>query len=128
MKNDLFRLPKVSASVSIIAGIVSIVLLFNASEHPPIILRTLFIGWVLVPYIGMIIITNITKKRDEKSQRLIFYSLISLSLLSMIAFTGIFRPENSKPAFTWLIVPLVSWIIIAIILLISKKIEKNNIR
>lgn len=56
--------------------------------------------------------------------RVIYSLMIFISVVSLIFYSGILSLEGTKPAFMFLVVPFMSWVIMVIALVISRRISR----
>jgi hypothetical protein len=91
--------------------------LYTGSHNPSVVLVLLFAGWVVSPFIALLLI-NVITKRWEVFDRLVLYGLmVMLTIGSMVIYSGLWSPPNAKTAFVFLVVPLLSWSFMGMILL-----------
>jgi hypothetical protein len=88
----------------------------NASR----ILLVLFGIWVLSPFMALVL-ANVVSKRWSVLTRATLYSvMLVLTLGSLAAYGDVaLGPPRAKPAFVFLVVPLASWLLIAIVVPIA---------
>ena len=104
-----------------VSSIGSLYFMFNVGRNQKsIFLLVLFTGWVLSPFVGLVIANTISKPWLVPARKTIYRVMVILSIASLIAYSGILSPTNLKPAFMFLIVPLASWVIILIVILFHK--------
>ena len=104
-----------------VSSISSLYFMFNVGRNQKsILLLLLFTGWVLSPFVGLVIANTISKPWLVLARKPIYKLMVILSIASFIAYSGILSPTNLKPAFMFLIVPLASWVIILIFILFHK--------
>jgi len=109
-----------------VGAISSLVLMFNAGHNQKsILLILLFTGWVLSPFIGLFIADMISKHWLPKTRLAIYLLIIFITLASLIFYSGALNVSGTKPAFKFLIVPLISWVLILVIVPIKRK--RSNI-
>lgn len=95
------------------------------------ILLVLFAIWVLSPFIALAF-ANLVSKRWSILTRTTLYSVVLVLTLGSLAVYGhvAFGPPRAKPAFAFLIVPLASWLLIAIVVptaaLISGRLSRRG--
>lgn len=108
--NNLLR---TAAILMLLTGaILSAILILHAGhKNASTILPALFLIWVLSPFI-MLLFANYRFKRYIANHHCLF--MIVLSILSVIAYTGVLNPVNTKGAAVFLFTPLISWILIII--------------
>jgi hypothetical protein len=123
--NKLSVLRTLAVLVVVVGAVVSLGLVLHAgSKNPSILLIALFVIWVLSPF-GALLLANLVSKRLPFLTRVTHYILmLVITFGSLAGYSGILDPPGVKPAFKFLIVPLLSWIIIVIAYLIAKKKNK----
>lgn len=117
------RLSTIAASVTIAGGIGSLLFTLYAGRHnQSSLLVMLFVIWVTSPFAGLLWISYPFRK-NAKGLRSVFYVLmITISVCSLIAYSGILIPTGTKNAFLFLVFPLLSWFVIIIAVIRRKKI------
>jgi ACR3 family arsenite efflux pump ArsB len=94
--------------------------LYTGRNNTSVLLVLLFTGWVVSPFIALLLI-NIITKRWQVFDRLILYSLMMmLTVCSVVIYSGLWSPPSAKTAFVFLVVPLLSWSLMGMILLAAK--------
>ena len=118
--NSLLR--TVTILILLIGAILSAILTLNAGrKNSSIILPALFLIWVLSPFM-MLLFANYRSKRYIGHRYIIYYPvMILLSIFSVIAYTGVLNPVNAKAATVFLFIPLISWMLIIIGVVVIKK-------
>jgi hypothetical protein len=108
--------------VIIIGALCSLTLTYYAGRNnKSFLLSLMFMAWVLSPFI-VLLLTNFT----FKGLILNFYLSIIIALCSLICYSGILNPVGMKPAFIFLIVPLVSWVLIIIVIIRLRTLSKKR--
>ncbi len=108
--NSLLR--TVAILVLLTSAILSAILTLHAGrKNASIILPALFLIWVLSPFI-MLLFANYRFRHGMGNIHYLF--MILLSTLSVIAYTGVLNPVNTKAAAVFLFAPLISWVMIII--------------
>lgn len=112
-----YNLLHIIALIVLFAGAIgSVALMFNAGRHQKsILLIVLFTSWVLSPFIGLLIADMISKRWLNKTHSAIYLLIIFITLASLILYTGALNVPGTKPAFKFLIIPLISWVLILIV-------------
>jgi len=118
--NSLLR--SVTILILLFGAILSAILTLNAGrKNVSIILPALFLIWVLSPFM-MLLFANYRLKRYIGNRYIIYYLvMILLSILSVIAYTGVLNPVNTKAAAVFLFTPLISWMIVIIGVAVIKR-------
>jgi len=103
----------------------SLYFMFNAGRNQKsFFLIACFTIWVLSPFIALL--TIVISKRWSISARMTFFLLILfITVGSLVSYSGSLNLFGAKPpAFKFLIVPLVSWLIIVTAIPIIRKISR----
>jgi len=129
-KGRIFNLNilRVAALLAVLVGAVgSLGLMFNAGRNQKsVILMALFTIWVLSPFVGIFVADKFSNRWTALT-RVSFYCLILvLTIVSLAAYSGAFSSPETKNAFMFLVVPFVSWLFIAAIILIAELISRNR--
>ena len=124
MKTNLTinSLRTLSLLIALVAAIGSLYFMLNVGRNnKSIILIGMFAGWVLSPFVGMFFSNKISNRWANPERVLIYWLIIAISIASVVAYSGLFIPAETKPAFIFLIFPLISWILIISTILIARK-------
>lgn len=114
-----------------IGAIGSLGFMYHGRHNNSFLLVGLFTIWVLSPFI-ILLIANIAFKSWSYLTRVTIYILILfISLISLVSYSGILGYNHMKPAFIYLFVPFVSWMLIVIVLstalLSIRRSKRNNV-
>ena len=109
------------ALVAVLAGgAVSLGLMFNAGRNQSsIFLIVAFTSWVSLPFI-VLLVADIISKRWPAFQTTLYYLMLFITVFSLICYAEILNIPGTKPAFKFLIVPLVSLLLIGIVIYIAR--------
>lgn len=103
----------------------SLYFMFNASrDQQSIILIALFTGWILSPFAGLFLINKFADRWTVTSRVFLYWVMIILTIVSLVAYSGAFNTTDTKNAFVFLVVPLISWLIITIVYLIGRRLAR----
>jgi Na+-driven multidrug efflux pump len=118
-----YNLLRITALIVLFAGAIgSLVLMFNAGrDQKSILLIVLFTGWLISPFVGLFIADIISKRWLSKTRLAIYLLILFITLASLILYSGVLNVPGTKPAFKFLIVPLISWVLILVIVPIKRK-------
>jgi hypothetical protein len=120
-KTITFHSLRVIALVVVLAGAggaLDMVLHAGRNNHS-LLLPMLFVCWVLSPFVALLV-ANVAAKRWPIQARVTLYGLmLFLTFGSLLGYSGIFSPTGTKNAFVFLVVPLISWLLIAIVIPIA---------
>ncbi len=116
-------LRKIALVTRVVGAIASIVLVVHAGrKNNSVILPILFVIWVLIPFIVLMVVNLVFSTRWPVITRVAFYCLtIVLTLISLGAYSGLLTPPQSKPAGVFLIVPLLSLVAMAAVIVWSRR-------
>ena len=105
----------------------SVGLMLRAGRSAPRLLLVLFTLWVLSPFV-VLAWANMVSKRWSVITRATLYCLtLVLTLGSLgIYLDRVLRPPRSTPAFVFVIVPPVSWLLMTIVLAIAALISRRR--
>jgi hypothetical protein len=110
-------LQKAALAIAIIGAVASLMLVFYAGRNNnSIILRMLFIGWVLSPFAALIA-ANVSKRLANANTVLLYWLTIVIAILSLVLYSGILSPPGTKLTPFFLFVPLSAWVIITVFIL-----------
>jgi hypothetical protein len=118
--------------VAVTAGAVGSLGLMLRAGHPPLFLRILFAVWVLSPFVALLL-AHVVSKRWSVLTRATLYSLMLIVSVGSLAFYAdvVFGPPRPKPASVFLLVPLGSWLLMAIavstVALISRRLSRRGL-
>jgi len=122
----------IAVSIVGISAVGSLLMTLHAGQHNnSILLVGLFVSWVLSPYLALLILNAGSKHWQVLSRETLYYLMILLSIISLLSYSGILIPHGMKPAFIFLVIPLISWMLILIVLPIAanksrRKTMKND--
>lgn len=117
-----------AALIVALAGAVgSLYFMFSAGrKQNSIILLGLFTAWVLSPFIGLFISSKISKRWTVTTRSLLYWLIIVLTIGSLVAYSGAFNTPQTKNAFIFLIVPLISWILLIVAVLTARRLSRKT--
>ena len=119
-KQNLFR--TAALTILLIGTMGSLYFLFKTgSNQKSILLLGLFTAWVLSPFLGLLFTYRLSKRWTEKMSTRIYWTIIILTAISLTVYSGILKLSQTPPAFIFLFLPFLLWLIISIILLIAKR-------
>ena len=123
------RLLRIIAQLVLLGGAVgSLGLMLNPGRHTPILLLILFVGWVLSPFMALLA-TNVISKRWSLISRVTLYCLmLVIAIGSLVGYSGVLSTPDAKPAFIFLMVPLISWLLIAIVIPLAGYLSRRRSR
>lgn len=104
--------------IALTAGAVgSLDLLLHASQHPPGFLLALFIVWVLSPFVALAVADRVSRRFPILAGAPLYGLMVLLALGSLACYGGLVSmPQGSRPAFVFLFVPSVSFLLMIVVL------------
>ena len=121
---------RAAALVAVLAGAAgSIGLWFYVSQHPPLLIVVLFVIWVLSPFVGLVL-AYVVSQRWSVLTRATLYSVMLVVTLGSLAIYGYdaVRPRKAQAAFWYVLVPPVSWLLIATVAPIAALVSRRRSR
>ncbi len=110
---------KIAFVMLFVGAVSSLGLTLNAGRHTPFFLLVLFVGWVLSPYITLLFVNIASKRWRFITPVTLYWLMLILSLGSLISYSTTISQHRTKPAFIFLIVPFISWILVLVVILID---------
>ena len=101
--------------------------MFNAGRRQPsVLLIILFTLWVLSPFIGLLVLNNISKRWILSVRETLYWLAVVMTILSVAGYSGLFNAPETKNAFVFLAIPFLSWVIIAVSFFIARRISRRK--
>jgi glycerol-3-phosphate acyltransferase PlsY len=111
----------------LIGAIGSLYFMFNAGRNQKsVLLLGLFTAWVFSPFVGLLIAKIYFNRLTVSARSSLYWLMLALTICSLVSYSNIFIPPQTKPAFIFLIVPLASWFLIVTVFLIAKRISRKS--
>jgi hypothetical protein len=125
-KNLTFNLMRSVSLVVVFMGVIGSfsLVLYNGRNNKSILLITLFLAWVLSPFIGLLIADKVSKSWTDITRKTLYIIMLVLTMISLFSYSGVFSPAGTKTAFVFLVTPLISWVVILILIVISRSQSK----
>ncbi len=93
--------------------------LYTGRHNHSILLLAIFVVWVLSPFAGLLVASLVSKNWLVPVRVTIYISMIVLTLGSVVSYGSTWIKSPEKPAFVFLIIPLISLLLIAIAIAIA---------
>jgi hypothetical protein len=105
-----------AALIAVVAGAGgSVGLMLRAGRRTPWLLLVLFVIWVLSPFVGLAWANMVSKRWSVLTRATLYCVTLVLTLGSLPIYGGlVLPPAGSARAFVFVVVPPVSWLLIAI--------------
>ena len=102
------------ARAAVVAGAAGSVGLMIVAAHPPIFLRVIFVAWVLSPFVMLAMADRIWGRWPDSTRTVLHVLAIIIAAGSLVIYgIRVWRPPASTPAFVFVMVPPLSWLLIA---------------
>ena len=125
-KKSTFSLIQTISLVIVLVGIVAslVLVLYNGRNNKSVLLIALFVGWVLSPFIALLITHKVSKRWTDFARKILYSLMLMITIFSLLGYSGMLIPAGTKTAFVFLVVPLISWVLIAVLILIARSQNK----
>ena len=117
-----------AALIAVLLGAVgSLGFLLRAGQRAPRLVLALLALWVLSPFVA-VVLADVVSKRWSVFTRATLYSVMLVLTLGSLAvdLEDALRPRSAQPAFVFVVVPLVSWLLIAIVIPLAAIISRRR--
>ena len=120
---------RIIALIILLSGAVaSLIFMFIAGRNQrSILLIVLFTGWVLSPFLTLFIAKMIFKRWVTLTRKILYFLSIFMTFGSLISYSGALDSTNTKTAFKFLVVPLISLLLILIFLIVALRSRRLSI-
>jgi len=117
---------RIVALIVLLMGVIGSfsLVLYNGRNNKSILLISLFVLWVLSPFVAFLIADKVSIRWTDTIRKTLYIIILALTLVSLLSYSGLLIPAGTKTAFVFLVVPLISWVVIAIFLLIARSKSK----
>jgi len=115
-----------SVAVLLAGAVCSLDLTLNAGRNnSSILLLVLFGAWVLSPFTALLLANVISKRWLVLTRATLYCLTLFLTLGSLLGYSGVLRLSGTKPAFVFLVVPFISWLLIIIVIPIAVSLSRK---
>ena len=115
------------ALIMLLGGAVgSLGLMLNAGRHTPVLLLLLFVVWVLSPFMALLVANMVSKRWPVITSVTLYWLMLLLSLGSLVSYNGTFSQPGTRPAFIFLVVPFISWLLILLVIPVARWVSCKN--
>jgi hypothetical protein len=117
-----------SALAGVVAGAIgSLGLMLRAGRRTPRLLLVLFVVWVLSPFVALAWAHRVSTRWLPPTRTALYGVSLVVAIASLLIYGELIaRPAGSAPAFVWVIVPPVSWLLIATTLATATLISRRR--
>jgi hypothetical protein len=111
----------------LIGAIGSIMLWVHAAEHPPLLIITLFVIWVLSPFVVLGIAHVKAKGWAPGTQTALYSVTLFVALASLVVYgDDALGHRTAHPAFVYVAVPPVAWVLTGVAVAIGALIARKR--
>jgi hypothetical protein len=119
------HLRKAALAITIAGAIVSLIFVLHAGQNnKSIILPLLFVVWVLSPFVALVA-ANVGKRWAIPYSAIIYWLTIVIAVVSPVSYSGVLSSLGAKLTPLFLLLPLLTWIVIAVFILIATSKSKR---
>ena len=113
-ENQKFSLLRTTAIIILFAGgVVSAWLTCDTGQgNRSLLLKSLFLIWILSPFIALIRLYTVSMQWSPLRRGLLYNLMLFVALVSMVAYSGEWNLPGMKPAFLFLTIPMLCWVLI----------------
>jgi hypothetical protein len=113
--------------IGVVGAVGSLYFMFSASRHQnSTILIALLTAWILSPFVGFFIAYKFSNHWTGTARSSLYWLMIILTFVSLVVYSGAFNSPGTKNAFVFLVVPLISWLLMAIVIGIVRRLSRKN--
>jgi hypothetical protein len=125
-KTLTLKFMRIVALIVLLMGVIGsfCLVLYNGRNNKSILLISLFVLWVLSPFVAFLIADKVSIRWTDTIRKTLYIIILALTLVSLLSYSGLLIPAGTKTAFVFLVVPLISWVVIAIFILIARSKSK----
>jgi hypothetical protein len=101
--------------IAVVAGwVASIAFMVRVGgDNPSIVLQVLFAAWVSSPFICLAVANTAARHWASATRTALHLVSVAITAGSVATYAGVVSlPTGSKPAFAYLVVPLLSWLLL----------------
>ena len=119
-----------AALTAVVVGAVSsVVFLLRAPQHPGPLLLALLALWGLSPFAALVLADRISKRWTAPGRAIILGLMLVITLGYLLMYAdGDLTPAGKPPAFVFVMVPLLAWLLIALAVPVAALISRSRPR
>ncbi|SRR5258706_11059992 len=122
----LSLLRTIAIVVVLVGAGASLALMFRAGHNnKSVLLLGLFAIWVLSPFVALLVANIVSKNWSVLTRLALYILMLFLTFGSLVGYSGVLSPPGTKPAFVFLVVPLISWLLIVIVIPIAASLSRR---
>jgi hypothetical protein len=115
--------------VVMVTAVASLIMVIRAGRHNrSLLLPILFILWVASPFAAVLIANKISRPWSALTRITLYWLMLIISAGCLVSYSGILSPPGTKPAFVFLITPLLAWLLIVTAIPIAASVSRRKQR
>jgi hypothetical protein len=112
---------------SLTGALGSLGLLFHASRTRPPLLMALFVIGVLSPFVAIVFTRVVSRRWTVPTQVTLCIVTLVIALSSLAVYLNdALRPRRAQAAFVYIVVPMASWLVLAIVIPVAVFISRRQ--
>ena len=118
-----------TALTAVLAGAVGSVgfCLHAGRNSPQRLLIALIAAWVLAPFMGLLLTHLFSKRWSVLTRKTLYVVMLAVAVGSLAVYwNDMVRPRTAQPAAMFVLVPAVSWLVMAIVLPIAAFVSRRG--
>ena len=101
---------------TVVAAVGSIGLMLQVGGRAPVFLIVLFFVWVLAPFVALLFADRVSHAWSGRARTMLYAVMLIVALVSLALYADVvIRPPARTPAARFLMVPVASWVLIAVV-------------
>lgn len=100
--------------------------IYSGRNNDSVWLILLFAGWVMAPFIALLLVNTVGNRWSVPSRVSLYTLMVAVTVGSLVMYSGIWRVPGTKPAFAFVVVPLLSWFVMGMAVLINASLPNRN--
>jgi hypothetical protein len=131
-EDGFLRLLHAVALAAVVIGAAGSVglMIWVGHRNPSLLLLGLFVIWDLSPFIGLVLADMVSQRWSVITRATIHCVMLILTLSSLALYGDVVLRPRPQPAFRFLVVPLGSWLLMAIVVpiaaLVSRRLSRRD--
>lgn len=103
-----------------ISGLAAMVIVGGSTRQP--LLKLIFAVWIVLPFVALWQADKRAATRPIIASTTLYPLMLVVAAGSLIIYgNAVVNPRASQPAFTFLVVPFFSWLLLAVVALIARR-------
>jgi hypothetical protein len=95
-------------------------------NNPSVVLMVLFVGWVLGPFAGLLVAHRLSTSWSDLTRVTLHSVMLVIAVASVVVYGDVAVRPRATQAFTFLVLPLCSWLVMVIAVLIAAFISRRH--